>query len=261
MNNFNKGLLVVAVVMILSVVCVLYFLSRNNMIWKDRYVYSYKRKNPTVFPKIIHQTYKTADLDPDRKKWQKTILEMYPGYQYNLWLDDDMEKFAQENFPEYMDTWNKLTPFIKKIDAIRYMWMYKIGGIYFDLDIYVKQNMEHLLTGYPGSAFIPTSHDTPDWSYDSDKTSPAILASCPGNPVWLEMLEYIKNNIDRPVLKCTGPIGLANVLLGIHKRNESEKPDIVFLSEPRLGIGLKIFGKYSHHVNTKSWPDVSSSVL
>jgi mannosyltransferase OCH1-like enzyme len=228
---------------------------KHNMVFRDRSNYSYRSPDDKSqkFPKIIHQTWKTKDLDPKRKEWQTSVREMYPDYTHLMWLDEDIERFARENFPGYMKTWDQLKPFIKKVDAVRYMWMYKLGGIYFDMDVKAMKRMDGLLTDKPGAAFIPVRHSPPNWRYDTDAASPAIVASYPGNPIWLEMLDYISQNIERSVLRCTGPIGLANVLRSVHKRKD--KPSIVLLSEPKLGLGG--FGpylkKYSYHVNTNSW--------
>jgi mannosyltransferase OCH1-like enzyme len=221
------------------------------MVFMDRSVYYYQKPDTDVqFPKIIHQTWKTKELNEEQKSWQKTVLEHYPDYQYILWSDEDMDDFVKKNFADYYETWNSLTPFIKKVDTIRYMWMYLIGGIYFDLDIIVYKNMENLLLDKPGSAFIPVMHSIPNWKYDTDAASPAILASYPKNPIWLYMLEQIKRDKDRDVLSSTGPIALANLLRSLPVKNNN----LVFLSEPRCGIsGLKFLAKYSKHINTGTW--------
>jgi mannosyltransferase OCH1-like enzyme len=244
------------IIIVISIVLVILagiYVARRDMIFRDRHVYSYRPpQNPQPFPKIIHQTWKTKDLTETQRKWQESVRNLYPDYQYILWDDTDIENFVKQYFSYYYETWKNLHPFIKKVDAVRYMWMYLIGGIYFDLDVVGMKRMDDLLLDKPGSAFIPTMNSTPDWAYDTDAASPAILASYPGNPIWLEMLEQIRNTMDRPVLKCTGPIGLANLLREIHTRPEDEKPNLVFLSESRLGLGFKL-PKYSKHINTGTW--------
>lgn len=249
--NLKTGLIIFSIVILLGIMVFVYTLYNNNMLYKDSSVYSYEDKEYySEFPKIIHQTWKTKNLTEEQKKWQKSIRDLYPEYQYKLWDDNDIKEYVQNEFPWYYDTWEKLTPFIKKVDAVRYMWMYKIGGIYFDLDVIGKQRMDGLFT-VPGAAYIPVKHSNPTWAYDTDAASPAILASYPGNPIWLYMLKQIQKDIDRPVLKCTGPIGLANLLREVHRMNK--KPNIVFLSEPSLGLGIKFFSKYSRHINTGTW--------
>ena len=244
---------IVIVIIVFLAVVYAYYVYNCDMVFKDRYVYFYKE--PVYmrdFPKIIHQTWKTKDLGERQRSWQKTILDTYPDYQYILWDDEDIKNFVKNEFPWYYDTWENLSPFIKKVDAVRYMWMYKIGGIYFDLDVVAYKRMDHLLTDKPGSAFIPVKHSKLNWAYDTDAASPAILASYPGNPIWLEMLEQIKKDIDRPVLYCTGPIGLANLLRDFRKKPQDKKMNLVLLSESRLGLGYKL-PKYSKHINTGTW--------
>lgn len=253
MKLIIKICLVVLIITIFILSVFFYFKTYRDMLFKDRSEYYWKKPEDNLeFPKIIHQTWKTKELNETQKMWQKTVLDNYPDYKYILWDDNDIDKFVKTYFPNYYDTWNSLTPFIKKIDTVRYMWMYLIGGIYFDLDMIIIKNMENLLLDKPGSAFIPTSNSVPNWKYDSDMASPAILASYPGNPIWLDMLKQILKDKDRPVLKSTGPVGLANLLLEVHKREDKDKPNLIFLSEPRLGLGIKI-PKYSKHINTGTW--------
>lgn len=244
----------IKILIVVLLLVFVYFIVLNDMVFKDRSVYFYKEPYTTQnFPKIIHQTWKTKNLDENQKKWQKTILDTYPDYEYKLWDDEDIENFVKNEFAWYYDTWKKLNPFIKKIDTVRYMWMYKFGGIYFDLDMIVYKRMDHLLDDKPGSAFIPTCHSIPYWFRDWDCASPAVLASYPGNSIWIDMLKQVEKDIDRPVLYCTGPRGLSNLLREIHKRKPENKTNLVFLSEPRLGVGLKLLAKYSMHINTGTW--------
>lgn len=223
------------------------------MVFRDYAVWKWRQRaaKNKEFPRIIHQTWKTKELDENQRKWQASVQKIYPEYQYILWDDQDIENYVFQEFPEYYEMWKSLTPFIKKIDAVRYMWMYKIGGIYFDLDVIAYKSLEDILLKFPDSAFIPTKHSVPNWRHDTDAASPAILASYPGNPIWLKMLDRIAKNKDLDVLYATGPIGLANLLREIHIQNYDT--NLILLSEPRLGLGLKFIAKYSKHINTSTW--------
>lgn len=227
------------------------FILKNDMIFKD-----YESKNFSInkeenFPKMIHQTWKNKELSEKQKILQKSVFENFPDYEYHLWTDEEFQPFVEEHFPWFLPTWNKLNPFIKKVDTIRYMWMYHYGGIYLDIDIQVLENFQHILNQFPNAAFIPTSHSEPTWHRNADMASPAILASYPGHPIWLDMLKYIERVVDTAptVNLTTGPMALSNML------RESKTQNLIFLSEPRFGLGLfkNFSAKYCHHENHGTW--------
>lgn len=249
-------LIIISVIISILLGLVIELVTERNMVFMDYSVQSYiPPKSPQPFPKIIHQTWKTKTLNDQQKAWQKSVKDIYPDYTYILWDDNDLNSFVKTHFPWYYNTWNTLTPFIKKVDTVRYMWMYAIGGIYIDLDVIAYKSMEPLFLDKPGSAFIPTMHSKANWSYDTDGASPAILASYPGNPIWLMMLEQVRKNRDREVLKATGPVSLANLLREIYidQKDGKKTPNLTFLSESRLGLGLGWFPKYSNHKNAGTW--------
>ena len=82
-----------------------------------------------------------------------------------------------------------------------------------------------------------------------------MVASVPGHPFWLAMLDYIREHHtpeylaahpNEEVLMATGPIAVANVL----KQFQKSGPPLVLLSETKVGLGAaKYFYKYSYHEN------------
>ena len=167
-----------------------------------------------------------------------------------------IETYVRDRWSWYLPVWQQLTPYIKKVDTVRYMWMYDIGGIYADLDMKCLAPLDLAEEEEPGAAYIPVGLREVDWEYDQDEASPAFLASAPGNPVWLHVLRYVALNTHRPVLKATGPVALANVLLRLR---DAEGLHITLLSETAMGIGrFKDRGRYAHHENHGTWTGATS---
>jgi mannosyltransferase OCH1-like enzyme len=214
-------------------------------------------------PRIIHQTWKNTELNEAQQESVRSIKAAYPDYEHRLWTDDMLDEYAKTEFPDfYHDSWQRLTPFIRKVDTWRYMVLYKMGGMYADIDTVDHVNAEHLWRDLPGYAFVPTRNSRVNWTYNTDAASPAFLFSYPGNPFWLRVLEYIKAHLTVPYLKkypkeetifATGPGALSRVLLAIENKGIPPDPSmgIVFLSEPKFGLGgfKKILHKYCYHEN------------
>jgi mannosyltransferase OCH1-like enzyme len=93
-------------------------------------------------PRIVHQTYKTNKL-PDHwrdtpDKWKAQPLE------YKFWTDVDNRKLIQEDFPWFLETYDSYAHPISRADAARYFIIFKYGGLYADLDIVPKRDIESL---------------------------------------------------------------------------------------------------------------------
>jgi hypothetical protein len=42
-----------------------------------------------AIPRIIHQTWKTADVPPRFAAWRESWARLHPGWQHRLWTDED----------------------------------------------------------------------------------------------------------------------------------------------------------------------------
>lgn len=123
-------------------------LNNYNTIFKTNNIYDYKlynfinnqvnNNNNNFIPKIIHQTWKTKNINTYAQgiigvKSQNNWKKLYPTYKYILWTDKDINKYINKN-ELYKKTYNSLNEKIKKIDFFRYIILYDFGGIYSDLD-------------------------------------------------------------------------------------------------------------------------------
>lgn len=96
-----------------------------------------------TIPKIIHQI-----APSDKSRWhplwfkcQESWLKHFPDFEYKLWNDEeDIDNLVNQSFPEYANFYNKLPVHIMKIDFSRFCMLYKYGGIYADMDMFVYKN-------------------------------------------------------------------------------------------------------------------------
>lgn len=97
-----------------------------------------------TIPKIIHQT-APKNMDEWHPIWEKCHSSWkynFPKEEYThlMWNDDDMDSFVKTEYPEYWDFYKNLCMHILQIDFFRYLVLYKLGGIYADMDMYCYKN-------------------------------------------------------------------------------------------------------------------------
>lgn len=93
-------------------------------------------------PRIVHQTYKTTQLPVAWKdtpnKWKEQDID------YKFWTDADNRKLIETDFPWFLTTYDSYAYPISRADAARYFIVFKYGGLYADLDIVPKRDLESL---------------------------------------------------------------------------------------------------------------------
>ena len=213
-------------------------------------------------PRVLHQTWKTDLVPPKNRPWVQSWRQGLPHWRHVLHTDKSMEEFVRSRFPYYLPVWERLHPFIKRVDTVRYMWMFHYGGLYTDLDTSLLHatKLEGLFVTdlRPPVAFIPAQHSR--LKPHRDAASPAFVASDPGHPIWIHMLWYVAENGWRgDVKQATGPVAVTNVLYAWQQGagKSPDAPGLVFLSEPVVGIGrfkdLPLVPHYVRHHNTAGW--------
>ena len=121
------GIFLILIILIISIIILL--------IKKEKYEKNY----------IIHQTWKTISLPENFKKWSKTWKDKNPDWKYKLWTDNDNRNFIKQYYPWFLKTYDNYNINIKRVDAVRYFYLYHYGGLYVDLDFKCIKNMKDIL--------------------------------------------------------------------------------------------------------------------
>ncbi|RKD91694.1 glycosyltransferase family 32 protein [Mangrovibacterium diazotrophicum] len=88
----------------------------------------------TMIPKIIHQTWKDEQIPGEWIPYVDKVKRLNSGWTYKLWTDEAMQKFVEDEFPDFLERYLGFSRNVMRADAFRYLIMYKIGGVYLDLD-------------------------------------------------------------------------------------------------------------------------------
>ena len=95
--------------------------------------------------KIIHQTWKTSCIPEMYEHAVNSWKLHHPDWEHILWTDQDIYDFVKTSFPEYLKLFERYSEQIQRVDIVRYMLLYKFGGIYVDLDVACNQNVSFFL--------------------------------------------------------------------------------------------------------------------
>lgn len=173
-------------------------------------LFHYKNGLKKIIPKIIWQTYESEYLNLDKKikdtssSWKK----LNPEWEYNYVSEKERSKFVQEYFgDEWYNIYRSYKINVNRADLWRYMCIYINGGLYSDLDILCKKQIESWLD--LNSKFVVSEEpDCPGYTQ-------MIFAAEPNNIFLKNILKDIKeqynlnimyNNIKEYEAKETGYI-------------------------------------------------------
>ncbi|MEO0437714.1 MAG: glycosyltransferase [Pseudomonadota bacterium] len=209
-------------------------------------------------PKYIHQTWRDQNVrghSPVAVRSQKSWIKNHPDWEYRLWTDEELEPFVVEHYPWFMPTWRALNLNIKRIDAVRYCWLHKLGGMYADLDFVALKSVEPLLIDIDVGSYRSRQAETKNWSFAGN----AWMASVPGHPIWIKMLEHIRDYPEPDeddmfsVLCHTGPMGLGTVIEAFLKDDDSSK--ISVFNSSLIGNENEPPVEFAFHARTQQWGD------
>lgn len=193
-----------------------------------------------MIPKIIHQIWSgiVDPLPPMLKEMAGTWKIFHPDWVYEFWDNARMEKFLDEYFPQYRQMYDSFPYNIQRWDAIRYLILYKEGGMYVDFDYECLEPLDSLLEGKkccfsrePEEHILPSPFDSPNYFNN------ALMACEPGNDFLFQVIKEVflekvcsipRENKGLYVLCTTGPQMLTRLYEHYDKQNE------VYLIPPEL---------------------------
>ncbi len=173
-----------------------------------------------TIPKIIHQIW--SGIDDPLPELYKTLAYTwksdYPTWKYEFWDNTKINKFIIENYPQYIERYNKFTYNIQRWDAIRYLILYKMGGMYVDFDYESIKPMDQILKDKNCCfALEPKTHTTDEFRYVFNN---ALMLSNPGHPFLMKIInnifsenhfQLLDNSKKSIVLSTTGPWALVRL--------------------------------------------------
>ncbi|MDR1458641.1 MAG: hypothetical protein LBI60_00275 [Bacteroidales bacterium] len=186
-------------------------------------------------PEIIHQIWSGVDepLPEHFRILGETWKEHHPAWKYEYWDNDRMNIFVRENYPGYWDAYNRFPYNVQRWDAIRYLILDRIGGMYVDFDYESLEALDMLLKNKTCCfAQEPQSHCR---IFNREVMfNNALMVCVPEHPFMKrivqrvfseEIVSYRDSSKDVCVWKTTGPWNL----IDLYEQSTPEEKKAVYL--------------------------------
>ena len=227
-------------------------------------------------PRII-QTGKSRNLPLLAKAATANLKCLNPEFEHRFFDDREVSGFIQFEFPEYREVFESFPFNIQRYDFFRYLAVFRLGGFYFDTDVFFATGLHELLAHrcvFPFeeltlSRYLRRQYQM-DWEignfgFGAEAGHPflgAVIQNCiraQRDPDWAEPM---MQGIPRPfraefyVLNTTGP--------GLVSRTLAENPDlaedvtILFPDDVCDERTWHQFGKLGVHAQEGSWRSKNS---
>ena len=185
-------------------------------------------------PKIIHQIW--SGIYEPLPEWFKelgeTWKEDYPDWEYMFWDNDKMNGFVKEYYPQHWDIYSRFPYNVQRWDAIRYLILDKIGGMYVDFDYESICNMEELIKDK--SCCFALEPELHVGAFGRTKKEPvfnnALMLSVPEHPFMKKIIETVftekmltyEGIKEVCVLNTTGPWLISDLYYGLIKQEQEQ---------------------------------------
>ncbi|TPX35106.1 hypothetical protein SmJEL517_g02456 [Synchytrium microbalum] len=180
----------------------------------------------TVIPKILHRSWKTANIPPAMQQWTKSCSDLHPDWQVNAHRDEMNRELVRVYYPWFLPVYDSFELNVMRADAARVFYMHKFGGVYMDLDFECLRPLDSLLN--EATALLGYLSD--DWQYEHNIPN-AWMASKPNHKFWEFTARLMQFNPHDPELNqshaeyMTGPVMLYHAYYKWAFRHENS-PDL-----------------------------------
>lgn len=142
-------------------------------------------------PKIIHQIW--IGPKPEPTIWTNTFkidyIKQNPEYKYMLWNNENINELFLD-YPIYKRVFDLEKWYCGKADILRYLILYKFGGIYIDADTVWLNNksFDNLIDNCEYDIFVAKEPN-------NNIMANSVIGSIKEHPVFLQLIKHIENYI------------------------------------------------------------------
>jgi len=141
-----------------------------------------------------------ADLPLARRASLVSARALHPDYQHDFFDDLSIREFLEGECPQYQDAYFGFPLAIQRFDFFRYLAIYRLGGFYLDLDVYLARSLEPLRTNacvFPFEELTLSQHLRERYQWDWEIGNFAFGAE-PGHPFILAVIRNCVRGLRDP---------------------------------------------------------------
>ncbi|MGH6982000.1 MAG: glycosyltransferase family 32 protein [Stellaceae bacterium] len=226
-------------------------------------------------PKILHQTWRSADLPPRFARWRQSWLDLHPHWEQRFYDDAAIYRVVADRAPDLLPVFEALERPIARVDLFRYVIVHLDGGLYADMDMEPYRASDPLLDGsgcvLSIEARIGRRYQTLLGYSQPWQIANCIFAAAPGHPFLAALIERIAQTATAPVRRdadvedMTGPRMLTRLLYGLPAARRGVLcvlPQIHWMAPweyPRVGPLARLI--YARHATSGTWRDAAAAPL
>lgn len=224
-------------------------------------------------PKVVHQICLGHALPSTALANIDRMRSLNPTWEFKIYDSERAVCFIRENYGRsLLAAYNAIDERYgaARADFLRYLVLYREGGVYLDLKSCFEQPIDHVVSGDEGYILAQWRNGEGEshqgWGLHDDISYVAggefqqwHVIAAPGHPFLRAVLEHVVHNISRysprrdgtgwiGVLRTTGPIAYTaaiHPLLGSHKHKRVPDETILALSYTTLPAGHRtMFGRH-----------------
>ena len=223
-------------------------------------------------PRRIIQTARDRTFSTLEKAAIQNVRLLHPDWEYLFFDDVDIRRFVAAEFPQHQQTFDRFRRTIQRIDFFRYLAVFRLGGFYLDLDVFLAESLDPLCCHgavFPFeeltlNGFLRKQHAM-DWeigNYAFGATAghpylEAVIANCirsQSDPEWTGLMmsgipSFFRSDFE--VLNTTGPGQLSRTLAECPEATGDL--EILFPEDVCAESSWHQFGQYGTHLMAASW--------
>src|SRR5262245_20164937 len=144
--------------------------------------------------------HREADLPLARRASLVNARALHPDYDHRFFDDSSMREFLDAECPQYQDAYFGFPLAIQRFDFFRYLAIYRLGGFYLDLDVYLARSLEPLRAYtcvFPFEELTLSQHLRERYQWDWEVGNFAFGAE-PGHPFILAVIRNCVRGLRDP---------------------------------------------------------------
>lgn len=212
-------------------------------------------------PKIIHHVCDYPNGIPENLlALAATWKQHHPEWEQRFWNWQQMEEFVHTVCPDFEPFYRAFPHNVQRWDAIRYLILYHIGGMYVDLDYECFRSFDAVLSGRDCYiATEPALHAR--YNGIPVMLSNALMTAAPGDKFMAAVIAELKTQASEAfageetykiILQTTGPLMLTRVYESLaSKTGVTLFPDELFMPLTPKEVGLALSNKATEFIRYK----------